>query len=123
LAAVEHELRRRGFSVSEAGAGAAGDLWVSKPPAGQSFFVRVRGLSRPNSWIVKPIAHPGGVFCVLALVPVGEPARFFVLSEVEASRTAEDLRRRLGRPADHPFQGFNWGDGLRFEDRWSILPQ
>jgi hypothetical protein len=123
LAAVELELRRRGFSVAPAGVGASGDLWVSKPPAGRSFYVRVRGLSRRNHWIIPPTTQPDGVFYVLALVPVGEPARFFVLSEAEASRTAEDLRRRLGRPEDYPFQGFNWGDGLRFEDRWSVLPQ
>jgi hypothetical protein len=123
IAAVEAQLRKNGYRVAPASKGSAGDLVVQPAEQTRSFQVKVRGLRKPNGWILPPLPRPIGVFYVLALVPNDAPSRFFVLSEAEATREAEVLRKRLRRPADYVVQGFNFSDGERYEDRWSTLPR
>ena len=123
IAAVAVQLRKKGYRVAPASTGSPGDLVVQSAEQSQAFQVKVRGLRKPNGWILPPLPRPIGVFYVLALVPNDAPSRFFILSEAEATREAEVLRKRLRRPADYVVQGFNFSDGERYEDRWSTLPR
>ena len=71
LAAVEAQLRRRGYGVSPAPLRSAFDFLVERPGSGAPFPVKVRALRRPNGWIVDPAPVGGGLCYVLALVLAG----------------------------------------------------
>ncbi|MFG1362121.1 hypothetical protein [Xanthobacter versatilis] len=129
--AAASELCKRGYEVAfTMGNHPTADLMVYSPKE-CPFIIDVKGLYRRNYWLVKekPIRHD--VFYIFALVPEGQPNRFFILNqaEVNAGVSAEIRRARAaalakGRSSDEirdfPGVAFSFAEG--FEDAWHKLP-
>ena len=91
------------------------DLMVGRPN-GEQFWVDVKGLSRPNAWLVAPKPALTGLYYILVLVGRERPSdRFFILSQSDFN----DLIRqyRADHPDVKPIPSFNWGDAFKFENR------
>ena len=100
-------------------------------PNDTRFNVDVKGLYKPNFWLVHAKEKRGKLFYVLAFVPQGERNRFFVLTQdqvnkevsadLEHARTSRNAKGRGGEPSG--FRGIQWGRAERFEDAWKALPK
>jgi len=96
------------------------DLMVGRP-SGEQFWVDVKGLSKPNAWLVTPKPALTGLYYILVLVGRERALdRFFLLTQPECNRLIDEYR--AGHPNAKPFPGFNWGDAFKFENRRETLP-
>jgi hypothetical protein len=96
------------------------DLMVGRP-SGEQFWVDVKGLSKPNAWLVTPKPALTGLYYILLLVGYERPRdRFFILSQLDFN----DLIRQYLANHLHakPIPSVNWGDAFQFENRWETLP-
>ncbi len=96
-------------------------------PKGKQFKIDVKGLYKPNYWIIRRKEPEEDLFFVLAYVPKDQTSEFFVLShaEVVGIQSADVERSRLRDPSighDYPVQGILWGASKAYKDRWEILP-
>jgi hypothetical protein len=127
--AVASELCRRRYQVAlTMGNHPTVDMMVMSP-SGKQFKIDVKGLYRPNYWIIRRRHQiDPDLYYVLAFVP--EPpalCEFFVLSheEVVTSQHEEIEEWRLRRPEighDYPVQGIKWKKSKQFKDCWETLP-
>ena len=99
------------------------DLMCVSPLNKKMFLVDVKGLYRPNPWLVKRKEPRGDLYYILAYVPKGARNRFFVLSQEQVTHLVEKELKRLGRPDGYPVTGFVWKDAEPFEEMWNALPQ
>ena len=130
--AVASELCKRNYQVAfTMGNNPQVDLMV-RSPRGATFVVDVKGLYKPNYWIVSPKPNRKGLFYVLAFVPDDEPNQFFVLTQTEVNREVprhtrhvkrERLKKGLSVEKIGRFQGLLWGFAEKFKDRWDKLPK
>jgi hypothetical protein len=130
--AVASELCKRGYEVAfTMGNHPAVDLMARSPTRQISFQIDVKGLYKPNFWVIKPKPPNPTLFYVLAFVPNDAQNRFFVLAqdEVNAEIEAELQRARhraavKGRPLEKAelFAGVGQKFAQGFENRWGILP-
>src|SRR6188768_1987465 len=81
--AVASELCKRGYEVSFTMGHATplADLMVVSPVRKQMFLVDVKGLYRPNPWVVKRKPTRAALFYILAFVPNDAANRFFILTQ------------------------------------------
>ena len=63
--AVESELRKRGYEV----AFTMGNLTAVSPLSKKNFLIDVKGLYKPNPWLIKIKATRDNLYYVLAFVP------------------------------------------------------
>ena len=104
------------------------DLVVGHLPTGNQFWINVKGLSSPTTWLVEVEGKQllPNLFYILVLVGESRAKdRFFVLSQAEARKLRDAHKAsRGGRGSLNPkgFQGFAFRDGGPFEDCWSSLP-
>ena len=128
--AVASELCKRGYEVSFTMGNNTplADLMVISPESRKMFLVDVKGLAYENYWQIKRQSLRSDLFYVLALVPRGKENRFFIVTqdEVNANITIEfnrlsDEKKKLGEVANR--LGMRWGDSLKFENKWEVLPQ
>ena len=130
--AVASELIKRGYEVAlTMGNHPEVDLMAISPGKTQ-FVVDVKGLQKQNSWVLKKRRSTQNLFYILALVPKGEPNKFFILTQDEAIKGVElDLEGWKARKvAKHGscdetkyVQGFQFKYGVQFKDAWGKLPQ
>lgn len=123
--AVASELCKRGYEVGFTSGNCTpiADLMVFSPKFQKSFLVDVKGLSRPNAWILSRKPKTTGLFYVLALVPADAENRFFIIPQATANQIAARELKRLGRSDKYPFMGFNWRAAIRYEEKWDCLPR
>lgn len=120
LAAAELVRRHCVVSFTMGNTTPMADLMVGLP-SGEQFWVDVKGLSKPNAWLVSPKPAMTGLYYILVLVADKRARdRFFILKQSEFN----DLIQRYleGHPNAKPIPSFNWGDALAFENRWETLP-
>jgi hypothetical protein len=122
---VAAELVRRGYVVAftMGNHSPVADLMVGVKDGGNQFWVDVKGSSASAAWLVKKKASAADLFYVLVLVGQSrEQDRFFILTQGEANRLADEYRMGHPRQKTTNPDGFNWGDALPFEGRWERLP-
>ncbi len=129
--AVASELCKKNFEVAfTTGNHPTVDLMV-RSPKGVTFGVDVKGLYKPNFWVVKSKPYHDGLFYVLAYVPDGDENRYFIMNQmqVNAEIAAEFERARLraqskGRTEDKAglFPGVGWKFAEQYEGAWTALP-
>jgi hypothetical protein len=122
--AVASELCKRGHEVSFTMGNATplADLMVVSPTSKKSFLIDVKGLYRPNSWVIKKKATRDSLYYVLAFVPDDTNNRFFVLTQEHVNGYIRTELARLGRPDDYPMTGILWKQAVEHENRWDVLP-
>jgi hypothetical protein len=122
--AVASELCKRGYEVSFTMGNATplADLMVVSPTSKKSFLIDVKGLYRPNPWVIKKKATRASLYYVLAFVPDDTNNRFFVLTQKHVNRYIRTELARLGRPDDYPMTGILWKQAVEHENRWDVLP-
>ena len=112
--AVASELCKRGYEVAlTSGNHPQIDLMVVSPKERHSFFVDVKGLYRPNYWLLKKKPKRAGLFYVFVYVPVGEANSFFILTQKQVNRQIR--KSKSGRGLKQKFVE-------NFSDRWDALP-
>ena len=99
------------------------DLMVVSPVQREMFLIDVKGLYRPNPWLIKRKEVRANLFYVLAFVPQDAPNKFFVLSQQQANQLVEEELRRLNRPDDYPVTGFVMKLAVKHKDAWHVLPK
>lgn len=122
--AVASELCKRGYEVSFTLGHATplADLMAVSPLRKRMFLVDVKGLYRPNPWVVKRKPARAGLFYILAFVPDDATNRFFILTQARINRYVRSELSRLGRSDDYPMTGILWKQALKHEDAWGLLP-
>jgi hypothetical protein len=132
--AVASELCKRGYQVAlTMGNHPIVDLMVISPK-GVNFMIDVKGLYKPNFWLVSEKKTREKLFYVLALVANNRENRFFVITQQQANRAiranlrqAMSRRRAKGLPprklSDFRFPGIDHSFAKGYESRWSALPQ
>jgi hypothetical protein len=99
------------------------DLMVVSPVGREMFLIDVKGLYRPNPWVLKRKAVRGNLFYVLAFVPADAPNEFFIMTQQQAHQLIETELKRLNRPDDYPMTGFVWKLAMEYRDAWHVLPK
>jgi hypothetical protein len=122
--AVASELCKRGYEVSFAMGNTApvADLMVVSPVKREMFLIEVKGMHRPNPWIMKRKAPRAMLFYVLAYVPANASNEFFVLRQQDTDALIAAELKRLNRPENYPVTGFGWKAALIFRNAWNVLP-
>src|SRR5258708_33582416 len=122
--AVASELCKRGYEVAfTMGNGTPlADLMVVSPGSTKSFLIDVKGLYKPNPWVIKKKATRDNLYYVLAFVPDDTNNRFFVLTQKHVNGYIRTELARLGRPDDYPMTGILWKQAVEHENRWDVLP-
>lgn len=127
--AVASELCKRGYEVSFTLGNNTplADLMVVSPQEHQMFLIDIKGLSYKNYWQIKRQQTQTDLYYILALVQKDMDNKFFVLTQEEVNKniTAEFERlppekKLLGEAVNR--LGMRWGDAVKFENRWEILP-
>ena len=96
---------------------------VVSPERREMFLIDVKGLYRPNPWIIKRKTVRANLFYVLAYVPPDAPNEFFVLSQQQATQLISANLKRLSRPDNYPMTGFLWKVAKEYKDAWHVLPK
>ena len=99
------------------------DLMVVSPKLKRMFLIDVKGLYRPNPWVIKRKTVQGGLYYVLTFVPDDNANRFFVLNQDQVNTYIEDELRSLRRPDDYPMTGILWKQAKDHENAWNVLPE
>ena len=86
------------------------------------FLIDVKGLYRPNPWLIKRKPIRDNLFYVLTFVPVGKPNEYFVLDQGQVHALIENELGRLKRANDYPVPGFNYKLAEPYRDAWRRLP-
>jgi hypothetical protein len=122
--AVASELCKRGYEVSFTMGNSAplADLMVVSPKLKKMFLIDVKGLYRPNPWVVKRKAVRDVLYYVFAFVPDESNNKFFILSEKQVNDYIAQELTRLNRPNDYPMTGILWKQAERHENRWEVFP-
>ena len=130
--AVASELCKRNYQVAlTMGNNPQVDLMVISP-RGATFVVDVKGLYKPNYWLISPKPNRKGLFYVLAFVPNNKLNQFFVLTQREVNRkisshTRHVKRERLKKGGSIEkigrFPGLPWVFVEKFEGKWDKLPK
>ena len=123
--AVASELCKRGYEVSftMGKTTPVADLMVVSPVGREMFLIDVKGLYRPNPWVLKRKAIRANLFYVLAFVPAGAPNQFFIMTQKQADKLIAAELKRLDRPDDYSMTGFVWKLALDHRDAWHVLPK
>ena len=95
-------------------------------PGGTLFKVDVKGLAKPNYWIIRRRELIPNLFYILAYVPHGNPNEFFILShqQVIQEQFDEIETMKLRKPEighDYPVQGVKWAAAKNY-NKWGVLP-
>ena len=122
--AVASELCKRGYEVSFTMGNATplADLMVVSPARKLMFLIDVKGLYRPNPWVIRRKQARDGLYYVLTFVPDGAPNRFFVMTQERVNDYIRQELARLGRPDSYPMTGILWRQAEGHENEWGILP-
>jgi hypothetical protein len=123
--AVASELCKRGYEVAFTMGHTTplADLMVVGPTSKKHFLIDVKGLYKPNPWVIKKKATRDSLYYVLAFVPDDTNNRFFILSQQQVNAYIRAELARLGRADDYPMTGILWKQAERHESKWDILPQ
>lgn len=130
--AVAGELCKRGYEVAlTMGNHPSVDIMV-RSPSNVEFSVDVKGLYRPNYWLMKKKASRINLFSVLAYVPVAEKNRFFVYDQATANAEIDaDIARNRATAISKNrspekagvMPGISWASASEYEGRWDLLPK
>ena len=122
--AVASELCKRGYEVSFTMGNATplADLMVVSPAHKLMFLVDVKGLYRPNSWVIRRKQARDSLFYILAFVPDNATNRFFVLTQEQVNTYIRQDLVRLRRSDDYPVTGILWRQAENHENNWGTLP-
>jgi hypothetical protein len=123
--AVASELCKRGYEVAFTMGHTTplADLMVVSPTSKKNFLIDVKGLYKPNPWVIKKKATRDSLYYVLAFVPDNTSNRFFILSQQQVNTYIRAELARLGRADDYSMTGILWKQAERHENKWEILPQ
>ena len=123
--AVASELCKRGYEVAFTSGHTTpiADLMVVSPMKKAMFLIDVKGLYRPNPWLIKRKALRDNLFYVLTFVPVDRPNEYFVLDQRQVHSLIEKELGRLKRADDYPVTGFNYKLAEPHRDAWDRLPR
>ena len=126
--AVASELCKRNYQVAlTLGNHPATDIMVASP-GGKQFKVDVKGLYRPNFWMIRLRPLDLNLFYILAYVPDRPASNEFMIMTHEQMRDEQigDLRRyQVKRPEvdeTYPVLGITWKYAAAYRDKWSNLP-
>jgi hypothetical protein len=128
--AVASELCKRGYEVAfTMGNHPSADL-MAIGPNGTALTIDVKGLYKPNYWVVKAKPLKDGLFYVFAYVPDSAPNEFFILdqmqvnaeiaAEIQRARARAEAKGKRGEKAE-AFPCIPWGVAKKYND-WGILP-
>jgi hypothetical protein len=122
--AVASELCKRGYEVAFTMGNRTplADLMVVSPKEKTMFLVDVKGLSRPNAWIIHKKQRRDNLFYILTHVPDDRSNQFFILTQQKIDAYIDSYLKRHGRSQDYKFTGFNWSQVKDDENEWGILP-
>jgi hypothetical protein len=125
------ELIRRGYDVALTSGNTPSTDLLCAPPQGPGFRVEVKSVANPNFVLISRKvleAQPKpDLFFVVVLVPedLVKPPKFHVLPhpEVRDLWARMPKTKRDGTPYKSGFEGLNWGDVVKHQDRWDKLPK
>jgi hypothetical protein len=122
--AVASELCKRGYEVAFTSGHTTpiADLMVVSPIEKTMLTIDVKGLYRPNPWLIKRKPLRDNLFYVLTFVPVGQPNEYFVLDQGQVHSLIESELERLKRADDYPVTGFSYKLAEPYRDAWTRLP-
>src|SRR5689334_9859387 len=87
--AVASELCKAGYEVAfTTGNHPTIDLMAVSPKQ-KPFGIDVKGLYRPNFWVVRRKPAKAGLYYVFAFVPDKKPNEFFILTQEDANKEIE----------------------------------
>jgi hypothetical protein len=119
---VAAELERHGYNVAftMGNCTPVADLMAGLPGA-DPFWVDVKGVWGKNSWNGDKKSARPKLFYILVSVSEsrGGKDKFFILDQNEFNSLVDEYTRKN---PDTTMPGFNWNDGLQFEDKWGKLP-
>lgn len=123
--AVASELCKRGYEVSFTMGNATplADLMIVSPKLKRMFLIDVKGLYRPNPWVIKRKTVREELYYVLSFVPEKNANRFFILSQNQVNTYVQYELKRLRRPDDYPMTGILWKQAETHENDWNVLPE
>jgi hypothetical protein len=83
---LSRQLCKRGYEVSFTMGNTTpiADLMVVSPVGREMFLIDVKGLYRPNPWVLKRKTVRANLFYVLAFVPTNAPNDFFIMTQHQA---------------------------------------
>jgi len=111
---VKARLESRGYKVSASRI--PGAHFHVEHPDGCDFDVRVQGNRNQGSWWATERGREG-LYFILVVV---RNSRFFILNSKEWDAEVREYRRTHNTP--YTAEGFNWGQGVPYEDKWHKLP-
>lgn len=128
--AVASELCKRGYEVAfTMGNHPSVDL-MAISPGNIEFTIDVKGLYKPNFWVVKPKPVKDRLFYIFAYVPDDAANQFFILDqarvneeiaiEIEHTRAVALAKGKTGEKAG-AFPCIPWRATKKYQD-WGILP-
>jgi hypothetical protein len=122
--AVASELCKRGYEVAFTSGHTTpiADLMVVSPVEKTMLLIDVKGLYRPNPWLIKRKPRRDNLFYVLTFVPVGQRNEYFVLDQGQVHSLIESELGRLKRADDYPVTGFSYKLAEPYRDAWARLP-
>jgi hypothetical protein len=122
--AVASELCKRGYEVAFTSGHTTpiADLMVVSPIEKAMLLIDVKGLYRPNPWLIKRKPLRDNLFYVLTFVPVGQPNEYFVLDQGQVHSLIESELERLKRADDYPVTGFSYKLAEPYREAWTRLP-
>jgi hypothetical protein len=123
--AVASELCKRNYEVSftMGNTTPVADLMVVSPARREMFLIDVKGLYRPNPWVIKRKAVRANLFYVLAFVPADGPNEFFIMTQQQVGELIQAELKRLNRPDDYPMTDLLWKQAFEYRNAWDVLPR
>jgi hypothetical protein len=123
--AVASELCKLGYEVAFTSGHTTpiADIMGVSPRTKTMFLVDVKGLYRPNPWVIKRKPERNKLFYIFAFVPVGQPNQYFILRQQEAYSLISSELKRLNRPDSYTVTGFTFKQAEPYRDKWDSLPE
>jgi hypothetical protein len=128
--AVAGELCKQGYEVAlTMGNHPVADLMIISPNH-VHFLIDVKGLYKPNRWLVRARPAQKMLFYVLVFVPENKPNQFFILTQKQINEglrisleNANARRRAKGLTImDEKFTDIEWKIPFQHENVWKNLP-
>jgi hypothetical protein len=101
---------------------------MAMSPTGRQFKIDVKGLYRPNFWLIRFRPLDDNLFYILAYVPDPPASTDFIIMTHEqmlAEQTTDLARAKVNRPdigETYSDAGIGWKYAIAYRDQWSALP-
>jgi hypothetical protein len=99
------------------------DLMVNSPVEQRHFLIDVKGLAKPNPWLVKRKLLRVDLYYILVFLGFDEPNEFFILPQEAANDLVVEHLQRPTRGTQPRWDGFAFKAPEAYRGMWELLPQ